>query len=112
MQSLVGVLIGPAAVTIYVLAATAVSKVHAVVNSATEVIFPLSSAIADRIRLRRVYLRMLLGSGVLAVLLLLPLSLFAEPILTVWVGADLAREAAPLMQILAVAYFFVALSPI
>lgn len=109
---LVGALIGPAAVTIYVLAITAVSKAHAVINAATEVVFPLSSAMAvDRMHLRRVYLRMLLGSAVMAILILLPLTVFAEPVLTVWVGADLARKAAPLMQISAAAYFFVALSP-
>jgi len=54
---------------------------------------------------------MYLGSLIIAVLILLPLSALAEPILTLWVGSDLAREAAPLMQILAVAFFFIALTP-
>lgn len=108
---LVGVLIGPAAVTVYVLAITAVSKVHAMINAVVEVMFPLSSALADRGRLRRVYLRMLLTSVAVATLLLFPLAYFAKPILTVWVGADLASQVAPVLQILAVAYFFVSLSP-
>lgn len=108
---LVGMLIGPAAVTVYVLAFTAVSKVHAVVNAATEVMFPLSSAMTDRTRLRRVYLQMLLASAVVSALLLLPLAALAEPILTLWVGASLAGEAAPVMPALALAYFFIALSP-
>ncbi len=108
---LVGILIGPAAVTVYVLAYTAVSKVHAVVNAATEVMFPLSSTMTDRIRLRRVYVRMLLASAVVSALLLLPLATLAKPIFTVWVGASLAGKAAPLMPALAVAFFFIALSP-
>jgi len=108
---LVGALISPAAVTIYVLVVTAVSKAHAVINSVTEVMFPLSSAMVTPIQLRRVYLRMLLGSGVSAALILGPLALFAEQILTVWVGADLAHKAAPLVPLFAVGVFFMALSP-
>jgi O-antigen/teichoic acid export membrane protein len=108
---LVGALINPAAVAIYVLAVTAASKAHALVNAATEVMFPLSSEITNPIELRRVYLRMLLGSGVVAALILGPLAFLAEQILTVWVGPDLAHKATPLMRVFAVSFFFVALSP-
>lgn len=109
---LVGALIGPAAVTIYALALAIVRKAHAAVNAAMEVLFPLASAMADQIRLRHLYLRMLFVSSVMAILILLPLAIFAKAILTFWVGVDLARQAAPLMPLFAVAFFFVSLSPV
>jgi O-antigen/teichoic acid export membrane protein len=109
---LVGALINPAAVAVYILAATAASKAHAVVAAATEVMFPMVSAtIGPDPLLRRLYLRMLLGSGIAAALILLPLALLAEQILTAWVGTDLALKAAPLLQVLAIGFFFMALSP-
>jgi O-antigen/teichoic acid export membrane protein len=108
---LVGALINPAAVAIYILASTAASKAHEGINAATEVIFPLSSGATDPARLRRVYLRMLLGGAVMAALILGSLALFAEEILTIWVGADLAHKATPLLRVFAVGFFFMALSP-
>jgi O-antigen/teichoic acid export membrane protein len=111
LRLLVGALIGPAAVTIYVLASTAASMAHRVIDAASQVLFPLSSAGTDRTHLRRVYLRMLIGALVFAILVLLPLAVLAEPLIAVWVGADLAHKAAPLIQIFAVGYFFIALSP-
>jgi len=111
LRLLVGALINPAAVAIYVLVYAAASKAHAGINAATEVMFPLSSAAENPSQLRRVYLRMLLGSGVIAALGLGSLALFAQQILTVWVGPNLAREATPLIQVFAVGFFFMALSP-
>jgi len=110
-QYLVGALIGPVAVTIYVLAFTIASKAHALVNAITEVMFPLASALKDRTRLRHVYLRMLIGSGCLALMILLPLAIFSQPILTLWVGAELAEQVTPLLPILALACLFLSLSP-
>lgn len=108
---LIGILIGPAAVTLFHLAMTVTSKAHAVINAITEVMFPLASAMRDRLRVRSVYIRMLLGSGGLALLVLLPLAVFAQPILALWLGVGLAEEVAPLIPVFATAYFFLALSP-
>jgi O-antigen/teichoic acid export membrane protein len=110
-QYFVGALIGAVAVTIYVLAFTIALKAHAVVNAITEVMFPLASALQDRRRLRHVYLRMLIGSAVVALMILLPLAIFPKPIMTLWVGAELAEQVSPLLPILALACFFLSLSP-
>lgn len=111
---LVGALIGPGAVTIYVLAVTVVSKVHELISATTEIIFPIASVVDKKNKslFRRVYLHMLFGSGIIAILILLPLVILAEPILKLWVGADLASKTAPLMMFFAIAFFFVSLSPV
>jgi O-antigen/teichoic acid export membrane protein len=107
---LIAYLIGPAGVTLYQLAMTVPAKAHAVVNSITQVMFPLASSEKDHQSLRRVYLGMLLGSGTIALLLLVPLAVFAQPLMTLWVGAELATQVAPLLPLFALSFAFLALS--
>jgi len=108
---LISALIGPAAVTIYHLATTIPVKAHTVISVATEIMFPLTSASSDIKRLRLIYLRMLFGSGVVAICILLPLALFSKPIIAIWLGDELAGNVAPLIPIFCLSYFFLALSP-
>ena len=108
---LIGAFIGPASVTVYVLAFTVVSKVHGVINSAAEFLFPLASSMNDITYVRKIYLRMLVGSGVIAFLLLSPIAIFPKVILNFWLNHELASQVAPLMPFFALAYFFLALSP-
>jgi O-antigen/teichoic acid export membrane protein len=108
---LVGAAIGPGAVTIYQMAAVGPSKIHAAVNAATEVMFPLASAARDLSQLRRTYRRMLVASLVIAAAGFGPLAMFARPALDLWVGAKLAGPVAPLVPVLALGYLFLALSP-
>ncbi len=108
---LVGAAIGPAAVTIYQMAAAGPSKIHAAVNAATEVMFPLASASRDRPELRRIYRRMLGASLVMAAAGFCPLALFARPALGLWLGGTLAGPVAPLVPAFALGYLFLALSP-
>jgi O-antigen/teichoic acid export membrane protein len=110
-QYLVGAVLGPASVTSYVLASSVATKAHAVANAISEVMFPLASSVETTRRLRQVYVRMLGASAVVAAVVLLPFVLFPDVTLTLWVGADLARQAAPLLPILAGGCFFLALSP-
>ena len=107
----VGFAMGPAAVSIYQAAAVAPSKLHAAVNAASEVMFPLASASGDRTSLRRMYLRMLGGSALAALAGFAGLVVLSSPLLTLWLGRQVAASAAPLIPIFALAYFFLALSP-
>lgn len=107
---IVGNILGPAAVTIYQVAYAAASKSHSLVNAAAEVLFPIVSALQNHARLQHLHLRMLAISAVVAILILAPLALLAQPIVTLWVGRDIALSAAPILQILAIAFFFVAIS--
>jgi O-antigen/teichoic acid export membrane protein len=108
---LVGAAMGPAAVMVYQTAAVVPSKVHAVANAATEVLFPFSSASRDRTALRRVYRRMLAGSALVALMGFVALVALARPLLSLWLGASLAAEVAPLVPVFALAYAVLALSP-
>lgn len=106
-----GAVLGPVAVTVIQTAAVGPSKMHAAVNAATEVMFPFSSASRDRVRLRQVYLRMLAGSALVALVGFAALVLLARPLLVIWVGAQLAASVWPLLPIFALGYFFLAMSP-
>lgn len=108
---LVGFAMGPAAVSVYLAAAVAPSKLHAAVNAATEVMFPLASASEDLVVLRQVYLRMLGGSMLVALAGFAALVALARPLLTLWLGAPMAASVGPLVPVFALAYFFLALSP-
>jgi O-antigen/teichoic acid export membrane protein len=108
---LLGFAMGPAAVAVYQAAVAAPSKLHAAVNAASEVLFPLASGSGDRAALRQTYLRML-GAGAFAALAgFAGLVVLARPLLTLWLGAPMAASAAPLIPVFALGYFFLALSP-
>jgi O-antigen/teichoic acid export membrane protein len=106
-----GAALGPVAVTVIQTAAVVPSKMHAAVNAATEVMFPLSSASRDRARLRQVYLRMLGGSALAALGGFAALVLLARPLLAIWLGTPLAASVWPLLPVFALGYFFLTLSP-
>jgi len=110
-QSLIlGAILGPAAVTSYQIAYTAVSKAHALVNATTEAIFPIASATLDQRSLYTIYLKTIFFACCIALSALIPITLFARPLLELWVGAAIANQAAPLVPILVLAFFFVSLS--
>ena len=108
---LVGFVMGPAAVSIYQAASVVPSKLHAAVNAASEVMFPLASASRDRASLRQVYLRMLGASALAALAGFAGLVILARPLVGWWLGETVAASVAPLIPVFALAYFFLALSP-
>jgi O-antigen/teichoic acid export membrane protein len=108
---LLGFAMGPAAVAVYQAAVAAPSKLHAAVNAASEVLFPLASGSGDRAALRQTYLRMLGVSALAALAGFAGLVVLARPLLTLWLGAPMAASAAPLIPVFALGYFFLALSP-
>ena len=108
---LVGAAMGPAAVSIYQAAAVAPSKLHAAVNAASEVMFPLASASHDKTSLRRMYLRMLGGSALAALAGFAGLVVLARPLIAWWLGRTVPASVAPLVPVFALGYFFLALSP-
>jgi O-antigen/teichoic acid export membrane protein len=103
----VGAFIGPGAVTIYQLATVIPGKVQTLVASGTEALFPYTSSGPGRRTLRKTYLRMLVGGTVVALVLLSALVIYKEAIYDIWVGDDLAKEAAALVPAFAAAYFFI-----
>jgi O-antigen/teichoic acid export membrane protein len=108
---IVASLFGPATVTVYTVAHSVALRVHAASAAAAEAFFPFVSGAASLREIRRPYLTMLLGSGALAAVLMAPLLIGAYPLLSLWVGGELAEAAAPLLRVFAVAFFVIALSP-
>lgn len=108
---LIGILLGPAAVSAYQVAMTIPSKAHSVVNAVTETLFPLASATKNLQNLRATYLKMLIASLCIAALALLPLAVCSDLLLLLWMGTPAGSETGRLIPILAAAYFFIALSP-
>jgi O-antigen/teichoic acid export membrane protein len=108
---IVSAAIGPSAVTSYQLASVIPQKVHSAVGSFSEAMFPVASAMSDRRNLRRLYLKLVIVTGLLVTALLVPLILLARPVLTLWIGAKTADEIVSLFRLFALAYFFMAFSP-
>jgi len=108
---LVGAAMGPGAVPVYQAAVVLPSKLHAAVNAATEVMFPFASAAHDRTLVRQVYLRMLGGSALSALVGFAALVALARPLLRLWLGAGVAAPTAPLIPVFALGYALLALSP-
>ncbi len=100
---LAGVLFGPASVTIYQMASMIPYKVHSAVAALCEVLFPFVSANSEPRRIRRVYLRMILASGGIALGGLVPLVLLRHWLLPLWLGAGTAGPVAAVLPVFALA---------
>lgn len=107
----VGFVFGPVAAGIYQIAFTLVSKVHALVNAAAEILFPVA-CVADSKRLSQIYVRGIKLSSIFVSVPLIILVLFSEQICTLWVGSATGVSVAKLIAPLSVAFFFVGLSVI
>jgi len=103
---LVGWLFGPAAAGQYSLVYTLSSKIQALVNSATEFIFPLASTISDLNKIKSIYTQMRLGGGVLAFICLVPLVFFADDILSLWLRRTVDGSVGTLLSLFCIAAFF------
>jgi len=107
----VGATLGPHAVSTYTLGQTLVSKVHAAVNAATEIMFPISSGAKDIKALRAMYVRVTAVSIAFSAIALLSLTLLAKPILTAWLGPTMAEEITPFIGIFSAGFFILSFSP-
>jgi O-antigen/teichoic acid export membrane protein len=103
----IGLFLGAPAVAIYGLCAQAAQTIHGIVAAGFHVLFPhLSSRmeaepLAD---LRRTVCSALRTNLLLAIALAAPMALLSPPILTAWMGAEFARQAWPVLSILAVGF--------
>jgi len=107
VRFVVGVILGPAAVTLYVVPMRIITAVGGMLGNMAVVVFPFVSelnAAGYRDRLERVYVRGSRYILAIAFPLYLVLVLFARSIMTAWMGAEFARLTAPVLSVLAGAY--------
>jgi O-antigen/teichoic acid export membrane protein len=102
---LVGAVLGPAFVGVYVTALQLTTKVHAGLAATFEAFFPIAVSTRDSAELRRMYRRVQGLSLLLGGAALVPLALFAHFVCRVWLGGVLAQEVAPLVRVLCVGTF-------
>ncbi|MAG34718.1 MAG: hypothetical protein CL878_00490 [Dehalococcoidia bacterium] len=110
---LIGVLVGPATLTYYVVAQAVSSRIHLLLAHTSHFLFPLSSTLAaagNRRQLARSFHLSTRMIAVLALALATPVILGAEPLLRLWLSADFARNAAVVLQWLTVGYALMSLN--
>lgn len=106
VRVVISVILGPAAVTLYVIPAKLVGAFGGLLSSGFSVLFPAASAlgaVGDREKIRRGFVESSKLFASLSVPILLLLSLFAEPVLAIWMGSDFAREGWVILRLISLA---------
>ncbi len=105
----IGIMLGPAAVTFFAIAASLIDYVRTILQSATSVFVPLATALDasdDRTGLQRLYAR---GSRLTLLLILAPVLAFfivGKPFITLWVGTRYADLSSVVLTVLSVPVLF------
>lgn len=109
---IIGSALGAAALAHYAVATQLAQPLHAFAAAAASVVFPkVSRAMAqgDPARVQRLILRGLLLLGAVTTTLAGLLFVFRVPILTLWLGPEIAAASAPTLGLLAAAYWLLSL---
>lgn len=110
---IVGSALGAAALAHYAVATQLAQPLHAFAAAAASVVFPkVSRALAqgDPARIQRLIAKGLLLLGMATTIGAAVLFVFRLPILTFWLGPDIAAASAPTLGLLAVAYWLLSFS--
>jgi O-antigen/teichoic acid export membrane protein len=110
---LVAAMLGTAPVAIYVLCVQAAQPIHGLAAAAFNFVFPHISSRHEAGEIhgpRRVFRLALLASLALSLALALPLIVFSKPLLTFWMGTQVANDGHLALALLAVAYVLMALN--
>lgn len=103
-------IVGASRVAFYTAPAEAVARMSIIPGAVARTIFPLFSAMqGDATPTARTAFRGLLG---VCVAVALPVFVFAEPILTLWLGEPYGVESAPILQILLIGFVFNAIAQV
>lgn len=110
---LVAAMLGTSAVAIYVLCVQVAQPIHGLAAAAFNFMFPHISSRHEAGEIhgpRRVFRLALLTSVGLSLSLATPLVLFGKPFLTLWMGAQFAKQAYVVLAVLAVAHLILAVN--
>jgi len=110
---LVAAMLGTAPLAIYVLCVQVSQPIHGLASAAFNFVFPHISSRHEAGEIhgpRRVFRLALLASIGLSFALAAPLVLFGKPLLTLWMGAEFAKQAHIVLAVLAVAHLILAVN--
>jgi O-antigen/teichoic acid export membrane protein len=101
-----GAMVSTAAIAVYAVPFSLATRLAVIPNGVAGVLFPELSAMAgDGRRATRLYGKALKYLFIVYFPLILALCLFAHELLALWINAEFARQAAPVLQILALGLF-------
>jgi O-antigen/teichoic acid export membrane protein len=102
---LLGIFLNPASLGLFNIALGLEQKAYQVVFKLSEVLFPMFSALSGEQPAEKAgrLMRVSWLLTALAVSVLIPLVPLATPLLSLWINATVAKEAAPILQLLSVA---------
>ena len=104
---------GPASVTYYAVAVTVSNKIMSLANAVAQFVFPRAthySAVEDKEKLVGLYLIARRYVLLLVIPTFVPLFMYSQDILAIWMGSEFADKATMTMKILIVAYMLALLS--
>ena len=110
---IIPIFLGPAALTYYSLPGNVAQKTSTVVGSISNVFFPMASSLSaagETEKLKTVYQRIMRTLCIAAAAITASIMLFGYKILQYWLGIDFANKGIEVLEILALTYFFMALS--
>jgi O-antigen/teichoic acid export membrane protein len=102
---LTGIWLGTASVTYLIVPTMIASLVQQLSGKLMQIVFPMASELTaekNTEKVRRLILRSMNFTTVLAIGISLPLFILAQPLLTFWVGVDLASHSVNLLKIMVV----------
>jgi O-antigen/teichoic acid export membrane protein len=105
--------LGTTAVTYYAIPFMMIQMGFGLVSSATQFIFPVASNFSSlglREEVKQIYRKAIRYSAVISSVFTVGFIILGETFLTLWMGADFARNAAGLIPIIAMVFFFVSVS--
>lgn len=106
-------LLGTTALSIYSIALQVAQQVHSLVGSSLAFLFPMISSqneVNGGSNLKNIYKKALIFSVIFSIAIAAPLLIGSKLLLTLWMGADFAKQSYELVNLLIIAYFLLALS--
>lgn len=110
---LIAAMLGTREVAYYSVCLQLAQQVHALAAASFHFLFPLTSGThegGNREQLRRIYGRCVFVNFVMATVLALPLIVFGQTILRLWMGVDFASHTHALLAILALAFWLLSIN--
>lgn len=112
---IISAILGSTIVTFYALPVTIAMKIHSVIANVNNIVFPLATDLFTRNqldKLRELYIQSSKFTYVFVLAMVVPLVLYADPLIEYWLGIEYVSQSAMAMKILVLGYGVYALTAI